>query len=137
MAARMKVRKDDMVKVISGKDRGKTGRVLRTEPARERVYVEGVNIQKRHQRPRTLRDTQRAQEIGGVIEVEGPIHVSNVMLLDPKSGDAHARRHQARGRPARAGREEVRDGDRLMAVIEAAVKPRLKDALPGGDRVPS
>jgi len=83
----MKVRKDDMVKVISGKDRGKTGRVLRTEPARGRVYVEGIAIQKRHQRPRSLRDTQRAQELGGVIEVEGPIHVSNVMLLDPKSGD--------------------------------------------------
>ncbi len=87
MAARMKIRRDDMVKVISGKDRGKTGRVLRTEPARQRVYVEGMNVQKRHQRPRTLRDTQRAQELGGVIEVEGPIHVSNVMLLDPKSGD--------------------------------------------------
>ena len=87
MAARMKVRKDDMVKVISGKDRGKTGRVLRTEPGRGRVYVEGIAIQKRHQRSRSLRDTQRAQELGGVIEVEGPIHVSNVMLLDPKSGD--------------------------------------------------
>ncbi|MBA2440155.1 MAG: 50S ribosomal protein L24 [Thermoleophilaceae bacterium] len=82
----MKIRKDDMVKVISGKDRGKTGRVLRTEPGRLRVYVEGLSIQKRHQRPRTLRDTQRAQEIGGVIEVEGPIHVSNVQLLDPESG---------------------------------------------------
>ncbi len=87
MAASMKVRKDDMVKVISGKDRGKTGRVLRTEPVRGRVYVEGVAIQKRHQRPTSLRDTQRAQEIGGVIEVEGPVHVSNVMLLDPKTGD--------------------------------------------------
>ena len=87
MSHRMKVRKDDMVKVISGKDRGKTGRVLRTESHRERVYVEGMNIQKRHQRPRSLRDTQRAQEIGGVIEVEGPIHVSNVQLLDPKSGE--------------------------------------------------
>ncbi len=83
----MRVRKDDRVKVISGKDRGKTGRVLRTDPVRQRVYVEGMNIQKRHQKPRTLRDTQRAQELGGVIEVEGPIHVSNVMLLDPKSSD--------------------------------------------------
>jgi large subunit ribosomal protein L24 len=84
----MKIRKDDNVKVISGKDRGKTGRVLRTEPARQRVYVEGINIQKRHQKPRTLRDTQRqTQELGGVIEVEGPIHVSNVQVLDPKSGD--------------------------------------------------
>ena len=84
----MRVRKDDMVKVISGKDRGKTGRVLRVDRARDRVYVEGMNVQKRHQRPRTLRDTQRQQEAaGGVIETEGPIHVSNVMLLDPKSGD--------------------------------------------------
>jgi large subunit ribosomal protein L24 len=87
LASRMKVRKDDMVKVISGKDRGKTGRVLRTEPGRERVYVEGINIQKRHRRPTSLRDTQRAQELGGVIEVEGPVHVSNVQLLDPKTGD--------------------------------------------------
>jgi large subunit ribosomal protein L24 len=84
--SRMRIRKEDQVKVISGKDRGKTGRVLRTDPERQRVFVEGVNIQKRHQRPRTLRDTQRAQEIGGVIEVEGPVHVSNVQLVDPKSG---------------------------------------------------
>jgi large subunit ribosomal protein L24 len=82
----MKIRKDDQVRVISGKDSGKTGRVLRTEPERRRVYVEGMNIQKRHTRPRTLRDTQRAQEIGGIIESEGPIDVSNVMLLDPETG---------------------------------------------------
>jgi large subunit ribosomal protein L24 len=83
----MKIRKDDTVRVISGKDRGKTGRVLRTDPARQRVYVEGMNVQKRHTRPRTLRDTQRAQELGGIVEAEGPIHVSNVMLIDPKTGD--------------------------------------------------
>ena len=83
----MKIRKDDQVKVISGKDRGKTGRVLRTDPVRQRVYVEGMNVQKRHTKPRTLRDTQRAQELGGIVESEGPIHVSNVMLLDPKTGD--------------------------------------------------
>ena len=101
----MKIRRDDNVKVISGKDRGKTGRVLRTEPQRSRVYVEGLNIQKRHQRPRTVRDTQRAQEIGGVIEVEGPIHVSNVQLLDPKSGV-----------PTRVGVQ--RDGDRRVRVAK-------------------
>jgi large subunit ribosomal protein L24 len=83
----VKIRRDDMVRVISGKDRGKTGRVLRTDPRRQRIYVEGLNIRKRHIRPRTLRDTQRAQELGGVVESEGPIHVSNVMLLDPKSGE--------------------------------------------------
>ena len=82
-----KVRRDDMVKVLAGKDKGKTGRVLRVEPKKNRVFVEGINIQKRHQRPRSIRDAQRAQEIGGVIEREGPIHISNVMLLDPKTGD--------------------------------------------------
>jgi large subunit ribosomal protein L24 len=87
MAARMKIRKDDQVKIISGKDRGKTGTVLRTDPERERVYVQGANIQKRHQRAQTLQDTQREQQVqGGVIEVEGPIHVSNVQLLDPSTG---------------------------------------------------
>ena len=83
----LKIRKDDTVKVISGKDRGKTGRVLRVDPVKQRVYVEGMNVQTRHTTPRTLRDTQRAQELGGIVETEGPIHISNVMLLDPKSGD--------------------------------------------------
>jgi len=88
MASRMKIRKDDTVKVISGKDRGKTGTVLRTDPERQRVYVQGLNIQKRHQRAQTLQDTQRESQLqGGVIEVEGPIHVSNVQLLDPSTGD--------------------------------------------------
>jgi large subunit ribosomal protein L24 len=82
-----KLRRDDMVRVISGKAKGRTGRVLRVDPKKDRVYVEGVNIVKRHQKPRTLRDAQRAQEIGGIVEKEGPIHISNVMLVDPKSGD--------------------------------------------------
>jgi large subunit ribosomal protein L24 len=83
----VRVRRDDMVKVISGKDRGKTGRVLSVDREKQRVYVEGLNIQKRHTRPRSLRDTQRSQEVGGIIEAPGPIHVSNVQLIDPKSGD--------------------------------------------------
>ena len=83
----LKIRKDDTVRVIAGKDKGKTGRVLRVDPRRQKVYVEGANIVKRHTKPRTLRDTQRAQELCGIVESEGPIHVSNVMLIDPKSGD--------------------------------------------------
>jgi large subunit ribosomal protein L24 len=79
----MRIRKDDTVIVTSGKDRGKTGKVLRTEPGRRRVYVEGLNIVKRHSRPRSVRDTQKG-EVGGIIEKEGPIHVSNVMVLDPQ-----------------------------------------------------
>jgi large subunit ribosomal protein L24 len=83
----LKIRKEDMVKVISGKDRGKTGRVLRVDPKKERVYVEGVNIRTRHVRPHGLRDVQRQQEVGGIVKDEGPVHISNVMLLDPKSGE--------------------------------------------------
>jgi large subunit ribosomal protein L24 len=83
----MRIRRDDTVRVITGKDRGRTGRVLRVDPEKQRVYVEGANIVKRHTKPRTLRDTQRAQELGGIVEMEGPIHVSNVMLIDPDSGE--------------------------------------------------
>jgi large subunit ribosomal protein L24 len=81
---RPKIRRDDEVVVISGKDRGKSGRVLRVEPRKQRVFVEGLNIVKRHQRPQQVRGAQRAEQVGGVIEKEGPIHISNVMLLDPK-----------------------------------------------------
>jgi large subunit ribosomal protein L24 len=79
-----KIRRDDEVVVISGKDRGKTGRVMRVDPTKDRVYVEGLNIVKRHQRPQQVRGAQRAETVGGVIEKEGPIHISNVMLIDPK-----------------------------------------------------
>jgi large subunit ribosomal protein L24 len=82
----LRLREGDTVQVISGKDAGKQGRVLRVEPRKNRLYVEGLNIVKRHQRPRSLKDTQRGGKVGGVIEKEGPIHVSNVMLVDPKEG---------------------------------------------------
>jgi len=82
MAKGMHVRKDDQVILIAGKDKGKTGRVLRTEPGRRRVYVEGLNMVKRHTKPRSVKDTQKAQA-SGIIDQEGPIAVSNVMLLEP------------------------------------------------------
>jgi large subunit ribosomal protein L24 len=77
-----KIRREDEVIVISGKDRGKTGKVLRVDPAKSRVYVEGLNIIKRHTRPSAVPGSPNAA--GGVIEREGPIHISNVMLIDPK-----------------------------------------------------
>ena len=80
----MKVRSGDHVEVISGKDRGKTGRVLRTDPKRQRIYVEGLNMVKRHTRPQQVSGAQSEAALGGVIEREGPIHVSNVMMLDSK-----------------------------------------------------
>ena len=84
----MKIRSGDQVKAISGKDRGKTGKVLRVDLAKERVYVEGLNMVKRHTRPQQSSSAGQdvGAQLGGVIEREGPIHVSNVMLLDPKDG---------------------------------------------------
>ena len=82
--AGLKIRRDDEVVVISGKDRGKTGKVLRVDPKKQRVYVEGLNLVKRHTRPQQVRGAQRAEQVGGVIEREGPIHISNVMVMDPK-----------------------------------------------------
>src|ERR671921_1530224 len=76
----MRIRTDDTVIVISGKDKGKTGKVIRTDPKRDRVYVEGLNMVKRHQRPLPGRPNMPV----GVIEKEGPIHVSNVAVVDPK-----------------------------------------------------
>ena len=105
----LKIRRDDTVRVIAGKDKGKTGRVLRVDPKHQRVFVEGANIVKRHTRPRTLRDTQRAQEIGGIVEKEGPIHVSNVMLVDPRSGQ-----------PTRVGVQ--REGGRRVRVAKRSGK---------------
>jgi|SRR3954449_748409 large subunit ribosomal protein L24 len=81
----LKIRRDDTVEIISGKDKGKTGKVLRVEPKKNRVFVEGLNVHKRHIKPRSIRDAQRAESVGGVVEQEGPIHISNVMLVDPKT----------------------------------------------------
>jgi large subunit ribosomal protein L24 len=101
VAKGMRIREGDSVVVVAGKDRGKTGRVLRAEPKRRRVYVEGLNMVKRHQRPRSVRDTQRA-DAGGIIEKEGPIDVSNVMLLDPQEN-----------KPTRIGVRVGEDGKRV------------------------
>jgi large subunit ribosomal protein L24 len=83
MPKSMRIRTDDQVVILAGKDAGKTGRVVRTDPKRRRVYVENLNIVKRHERPRSQGDLKNAQA-GGIVEKEGPIDVSNVMLLDPK-----------------------------------------------------
>ncbi len=77
---KLKIKTDDRVVVIAGKDRGKVGRVTRVDPKRDRVYVEGLNIVKRHQRPLPGRPNMEV----GVIEKEGPIHISNVALADPR-----------------------------------------------------
>lgn len=94
--AKTHVRRGDTVVVISGKDRGKKGKVQRVLPVKRRVVVEGVNIVKRHQKP-----TRQVMQ-GGIIEKEAPIHISNVMLVCPRCS-----------RPTRVGRKVLEDGRRL------------------------
>ncbi|TQR18923.1 50S ribosomal protein L24 [Psychrobacillus vulpis] len=77
----MHVKKGDKVKVISGKDKGKTGVILSAFPKKDRVLVEGVNIVKKHMKP------NQANPQGGIVSQEAAIHVSNVMLIDPKTGE--------------------------------------------------
>ena len=105
----LKIRTGDRVQVMSGKDRGKTGRVLRVEPTKERVYVEHLNMIKRHTRPQQVAGAQSEQQLGGVIEVEGPIHISNVMLLDSK------------GHPTRV-RIEREDGARIRVAKSSGAR---------------
>jgi large subunit ribosomal protein L24 len=94
-----RIKKDDQVLVIAGKDRGKQGKVLRVDPEKSKVIVEGLNMIKRHQKAQQTGPASQQQ--GGVIEREAPIHVSNVALLDPKDG-----------KPTRVGVEIV-DGKRF------------------------
>ena len=90
-----KIKKGDKVVVLSGKDKGKTGEVTRVLPKDDRVVVSGVNTVKRHQRP-----TQT--NAGGIEEKDAPIHVSNVALADPKSGE-----------PTRVGFKTLKDGQKV------------------------
>ena len=76
----MKIKKDDKVIVIAGKDKGKTGSVVKVFPASDKVLVSGVNMYKKHTKAR------RAGEIGQIVEKSMPLHVSNIMILDSKTG---------------------------------------------------
>ncbi|RXK18676.1 50S ribosomal protein L24 [Macrococcus sp. DPC7161] len=91
----MHIKKGDKVIVITGKDKGKTGTVIEALPKKDRVVVEGINIVKKHQKP-----TQMNPE-GGITEIEAAIHVSNVMLVDPKTN-----------KPTRVG-VKVEDGKKV------------------------
>ena len=90
------VRKGDTVIVVAGKERGKKGKVLRVIPEKGRVVVERINMIKKHQRP-----TQKMRQ-GGIIEREGAIHLSNVMLVDPGSN-----------KPTRVGMKALSDGKKV------------------------
>ena len=94
-----RIKRDDQVIVIAGKDRGKKGKVLRVDPEKSKVIVEGLNMIKRHQKAQQTGPASQQQ--GGVIEREAAIHVSNVALIDPKDD-----------KPTRVGVEIV-DGKRF------------------------
>ena len=87
MSQAMKIRKGDLVHVLSGKDRGKQGRVIDARPKERRVVVENLNVVKRHTRPRPIQNTSRmggaAMTPGGVIEKAAPVPVANVMVVCP------------------------------------------------------
>jgi large subunit ribosomal protein L24 len=93
---KLHVKKDDNIIVISGKDKGKKGRIIAAYPRENRVLVEGVNMVKRHTRPNPT------NQHGGIIEREAPIHVSNVMHIDPKSG-----------KPTRVGSKTLENGKKI------------------------
>lgn len=88
----MQIKKGDKVQIIAGRDKGKTGVVLAALPKQDRVVVEGMNIRKKHIKP------SQTNQQGGIVEFEAPIHVSNVMILDPKEGQ-----------PTRVGYKVVND----------------------------
>lgn len=82
----MKVKVGDNVKILAGKDKGKEGKVIKTLKAENRVVVEGINMVKRNTKPRTT------EEKGGIIDIEAPIHVSNVKVLDSKVKEVKAKK---------------------------------------------
>ena len=98
----MHVVKNDTVKILSGKYRGKTGKVLKVFPNQKRVIVEGVNIIKRHTKP-----SQKNQQ-GGIVEKESSVHVSNVMVIDPKTNE-----------PTRIGHKKLEDGTKVRISIKS------------------
>ena len=91
MATKMKVKKGDLVQMLSGKDRGKRGRVVEARPSERRVIVENLNVAKRHAKPRPIRDSSRmggAQVVpGGILDKPSAVPVSNVMVVCPVCGN--------------------------------------------------
>ena len=96
MAAKAKIKKGDTVLVVTGRESGKTGKVLRVVPEDGQVFVERLNVVKRHQKPRG------PQAPGGIVEKEAPLHVSNVRVLCSKCN-----------KPVRVGRKQLADGRRV------------------------
>ena len=106
-----KIRRGDRVQVLSGKDKGHVGAVLRVDREKNKVFVEGAMIQKVSNKMQQMREASKGQQIGGIIEREGPIHVSNVALVDPK--DNKATRVKVVREDGRRSRRSARTGSKL------------------------
>ena len=110
MGQSLKVRKGDLVQVISGKDAGKQGRIIEARPHERRVIVENVNVVKKHRRPRPMKDASRMGQTqiqpGGVFDISSPLPVSNVMVVCPSCN--RATRVGYEFREAKGGRVKVR-----------------------------
>lgn len=92
----LRIKKDDLVKVITGKDKGKTGKVMKVFPEEQRALVERINLVKKARR----RTQQQPQ--GGIVDIEAPIHLSNIMLMDKKTSQ-----------PTKFGRSILKDGSKV------------------------
>ena len=97
----MRVKREDTVVVIAGKDKGKTGKVVKVFPKTNKVIVEGVNVVTKHQKPNAINPQ------GGIINKEAPIHISNVMPLDPETGKGTRVRY------------EVKDGKKVRIAVKS------------------
>ncbi|MFN6176441.1 MAG: 50S ribosomal protein L24 [Flavobacteriales bacterium] len=107
MQKKTHIKKGDMVKVLAGENRGDSGRVLEVDRDRSVAFVEGLNLNKKHSKPTT------ANPQGGIVEKEGPIHISNLMLVDAKTGT-----------PGRVGRKADKEGklERYVKTKKTAAK---------------
>jgi len=99
---KLHVKKDDTVFVITGKDKGKKGRIIAAYPRQNRVLIEGINMVKKHTKP------SQTNQKGGIISQEAPIHVSNVMLIDPQSG-----------KPTRIGYKVLDNGTKVRVAVRS------------------
>jgi len=100
LGKKLHVKKNDTVMVVTGKDKAKTGKVLTIVPKKDGVIVEGINVVKRHTKP-------RGSEQGGILEKEAPVHISNVMLLCPKCN-----------KPVRTRTEVLADGKKARCCVK-------------------
>lgn len=107
----MRVKKNDQVLVISGEYKGKRGKVLKVYPAEDRIIIEGVNMIKRHMRP------SQTMPQGGIVQKEAPVHVSNVMVIDPKTSEATRIRYGYLKDDGKRSRQKVRYAKKSGEII--------------------